>query len=358
MCIFAYRFSSAFLNQYPIETVGESTFACDPGLVNSKFSTSMQSLATPLSDSDQPLFDMLDQQLFTLSITFINTDFSDSNTTLSQVYGTIQVPMAHTSTNQLGLFQVQTNLSTQSLTIQLNVSSDAAVGGVRIGVTGSSMEKDNYRVKEVNFSYVFSYPGRTLTQDPIITLELVKLVNETSPLSSSDKTQYSALWIPTYQVNYDQMFYTEDVFQMYHIQNQTVLTIHISEASYFIHNLQQPITKLYELIFTNILFTTMCIELFALVFLFFKLAILPIVRALIGFCKPPDESKSKKTGTGGGGCSYCRPIDPETLPAYNVPIQRAHADQEPYAIRRNTPSSVGNFEGIAAPADLFSGATG
>jgi hypothetical protein len=91
ICVFAYRFSSEFLHQYPIESVQDSSDACSPTLVNAKFSNTMQSLVTPVSDDDQPLFDMLDQQPFTLSVTFINTNFAQTKTSVSQVFGTFAV---------------------------------------------------------------------------------------------------------------------------------------------------------------------------------------------------------------------------------------------------------------------------
>lgn len=315
----------------------------------------MQSLATPVTEDNQPLFDMLDQQPFTLSVTFINTNFAQSNTSVAQVFGSFVVLLPSISIDDAGLFRVVTNLTTHTISIQMNVSSDSSVGALRVGLTAPSMQNDNYMVKELNFSHVFSYPGRTMTQTPVVGLELVMLVNETAPLSSGDKTQYSALWVPTYSGNYDEIFYPEDVFQLHHTAEQTVVTVKLIEASYFIHNVQAPIVKIAEVIFTNILFTTMCIELFALVFLFFKLAILPLLRAIIGLFKSPEKDQAKKGR--GGGCSYCQPINPETLPAYNVPIQRAQLDQDPCAIRRNVSPNMSDYDGITASADLFSGST-
>jgi hypothetical protein len=49
-------------------------------------------------------------------------------------------------------------------------------------------------------------------------------------------------------------------------------------------NIQKPITDEAELIFTNILFTIVCFEIFGLGFLLFKLIILPLIRHLLDYC--------------------------------------------------------------------------
>ncbi|CAF1140836.1 unnamed protein product [Adineta steineri] len=73
LLIFAYTFSQSYLNQYPIETTSSSTFACDETLRNAKFDTNLQSLSTPRNEEEEPIFNLLDQQQFTLTIDFINT---------------------------------------------------------------------------------------------------------------------------------------------------------------------------------------------------------------------------------------------------------------------------------------------
>ncbi len=342
IAIFAYTFSSGFMHQYPIESAGNATFACDPTLRNAKFSTSMQSLGTPVLDEEQTLFDMLDNQQFTLNIAFINTDFSQQDLAVSQVLGSILLDLTYTTNQTKGILAVSTNLTSHSTTVQFNVSSNSAVGALRVGLTGPSIEKTNYYVQQLNFSSVFNYTNRTVTQNPMITIELIMLINETEPLSSNGDTKYSGIWIPSFVINLDEIFYTDSDFQLYHVNDETVLTVEITEATYYIYNKQEPITKVTELIFTDILFTTMCIELFGLVFLFFKLAILPIIKYIFGFCTRSNKVTPKRnTGGGGGGgvgCPYCRSVDPESLPAYRVPVQRAEEHMPTHAIRRHSPN--------------------
>ncbi|CAF1302102.1 unnamed protein product [Adineta ricciae] len=333
--IFAYRFSSKFMYQYPIETSPDATFACDPTLRNAKFATSMQSLGTPLLDSEQPLFDMLDSQPFTLHVAFISTDFTEDDLTVTQVLGSIRINLPYVANQLDGILYISTNLTSHFTTVQFTVSSGSAVGALRVGLSGPSMEENNYNVKALNFSYAFNHTNRTVTQDPAITIELIKLMNETAPLSNDDDTLYSGIWVPTFIKSDEQLFYTESDFQLYHTGGETVFTVQLSEATYYIYNQQEPITMLTEIIFTDILFTTMCIELFALTFLFFKLAILPLIRVLRGLC-----SKSNKVipkGKSKSYCPHCRSVNGETLQEHKAPVKRAGNATPAFGIRRPIP---------------------
>jgi len=309
----------------------------------------MQSLGTPVLEEEQQLFDMLDSQPFTLNVAFINTDFSPQNLTVYEVLGSILVNLSRTTQATNGMLAASTKVS-HSTTIAFNVSSNSAVGGLRVGLTGPSMAQDNYYVRELNFSYAFNYSNRTTTQNPTITIQLIKLINATEPLSANDETKYSALWIPTFIYNDDQLFYTEDDFELYHVLDNTIFTVEITEATYYIYNEQEPITKVTEVIFTDILFTTMCIELFGLTFLFYKLAISPIIKAILGLCADPNKIKPK--GNGGPGCPHCRSVDAESLPAYRVPTQRIEPDTFTYPIRRQTPD-IAQLQSMATPAEIF-----
>jgi hypothetical protein len=54
------------------------------------------------------------------------------------------------------------------------------------------------------------------------------------------------------------------------------LSIVISETSYYIQNVQSPIARLSEVVFRTLLFSILCLELSALVFLIVKLLIIPL----------------------------------------------------------------------------------
>jgi hypothetical protein len=74
LLLLSYKFISGFLNQYPIESTSPSTFACDTTIRNAQFGTSLQSISTALSNQEQRMFTLLDQQQFILTIDFINTN--------------------------------------------------------------------------------------------------------------------------------------------------------------------------------------------------------------------------------------------------------------------------------------------
>jgi hypothetical protein len=310
----------------------------------------MQSLGTPVLEEQQPIFDMLNNQPFTLHVAFINTDFSPSDLTVSQELGTMLRNLPQTTQTTNGILYASTNFTSHTTTIIFNVSSNSAVGGFRVGLSGPSMTNDNYYLQQLNFSYAFNYSNRTTTQDPLITIQLIKLINLTLPISNGDDNQYSALWIPTFIKDDDQLFYTESDFQLYHVKDNTILTVEITEATYYILNQQSPITKPTEVIFTDILFTTMCIELFALTFLFYKLAIASTIKTIRDLCT--GRNKITPKGNGCPHCPHCQSIDHETLPAHRLPIQRAEQDTQMYPIRRQT-SGISKVHIISVEADMF-----
>lgn len=311
----------------------------------------MQSLGTPPPENLQPIFDILDNQSFTLNVEFLNTAFEEDDLTVSQVLGSILLQIPRVTNMTDGILGVSTNLTSHNTIVAFNLSSSAAVGGFRVGLFGPEINEKNYRVRELDFSYAFNYSNRTTTQDPSITIQLIRLINSTAPLSNDGDGQYSALWIPTFLKNDDQLFYTEADFELYHVKDNTILTVKITEATYYILNTQEPIVKLTKVIFTDILFTTMCIELFALIFLGYKLAMSPIVKRVSHFIRPK-KVKHKGTGSSGHGCPHCQSLDSETLTTSRLPIQRATQETPIYPIRRQT-SDVAKLHTVSASSDLF-----
>jgi hypothetical protein len=76
---FGFWFGSVYLRQYPIETAGDATFACDTTLRNAKFTSSLQLLALLRTEEEETVFELLDQQNWTLRIDFIQTGFTCDN---------------------------------------------------------------------------------------------------------------------------------------------------------------------------------------------------------------------------------------------------------------------------------------
>ncbi len=72
------------------------------------------------------------------------------------------------------------------------------------------------------------------------------------------------------------MFVTSTGYVMSSNLTSTTLTIVISEASYYIKNVQSPIARLPDIIFRLLLFSILCLEISGLIFLIFKLLIIPL----------------------------------------------------------------------------------
>ena len=79
LIVYGFWFGSIFVTKYPIEGSIASDFACDTSLRNAQFSSQLQLLATIRSEEEKPIFNMLDQQSFTMNITFIQTGYTCQN---------------------------------------------------------------------------------------------------------------------------------------------------------------------------------------------------------------------------------------------------------------------------------------
>jgi hypothetical protein len=79
LIVYGYWFGAVFISEYPIETATDANFACDTSLRNAQFSSALQLLTTIKSDAQQPIFTMLDDQVFTMTVTFIQTGYNCSD---------------------------------------------------------------------------------------------------------------------------------------------------------------------------------------------------------------------------------------------------------------------------------------
>jgi hypothetical protein len=106
-----------------------------------------------------------------------------------------------------------------------------------------------------------------------------QIVNQTNPLDSDGLTIYSAIWFATYTARIDELFVSEDRYSFF-TRTQTNLSATISESIYYVKNTQEPIARQTEVIFHNLLFTIVVLELFGLLFLVCKLFLVPLARFL------------------------------------------------------------------------------
>ena len=283
---FAYVFSTLYLQQYPVENAHDSSFACNPNLRNSKFSTQMQVLGIPLSEEVQPIFDMLDKQPYTLNVDFVNTLFRCQNVSIQQTVGTVITLITFQNCSEHGgILSVSVALPFHAISIQIILNDTLTVGGIRTGLSGpEAHDGEYYIVRELGFMQGYAVQNRTLSANPNIQLQLIRLINTTEPLSDGGKAHLSALWIPTFSYVSDQLFLTETQY-VGNSRSQILLTVSLSEKAYFVMNTQTPITKQVEVIFRSILFTIVCLEMFGLLFIIFKLLFVPLFRWIMFNCQ-------------------------------------------------------------------------
>jgi hypothetical protein len=255
----------------------------------------MQALGAAVPDTMEEIFNLLKFQKFTLTVTLLNT-IVDKNISVTQTVGTIVTKLSRDlSVPTSGCLVISCNLTADIATININISTTDLIGGVRIGLSGPGTSDQYNQLKELNFSKSFYISNRTLSQEPYFNIELIQVINETRPLSVSDVSKYSGLWIPTFIKDDDRNFYTLTTYETYHTQLYTILTVDITQAPYYIYNVEKPIIKTTAVIFKNILFATMCMEILAFAFLIVKLAIGPLFRLIIRhICSKKEEEESKE----------------------------------------------------------------
>lgn len=159
------------------------------------------------------------------------------------------------------------------------------IGGLHICLTGPrSISNDStYTVQELNYCGFFYTSNQTIAQTTEFSFDLTKVINQTDALDYSGSTNYSGIWIPT--VTYgsldDHVMYDQRGAYLRYLSTQNIIIISFSETNFYISNEQQPIARMGEIIFHNILFTTTIIGIFALAFLIFKLTLMAILTQIL-----------------------------------------------------------------------------
>lgn len=283
---FSYWFSVSFIRRYPIEKVFEpASFACDQTLINAQFSSGLELLAIPKSEDSQPIFDLLDQQIFQLTVELINTGFNCSwITTQENLLGTKYVPIAsdcQQSTSD-AITSVTFPLPSHQTTVQINMTGPYWIGAIRLCIRGQGQENVSSTLRELDFCQVYTTPNEAIGRLTNIPITFIKNINMTQALDTKDPTLYSGLWMPTFTTVSlsDEAYYTEFGNYLRYTSSLTILQVVLDERPFFIKNIQQPIVRTAELIFHGLLFTSLCIELFAFSFLLTKLLIVPLLRSI------------------------------------------------------------------------------
>ena len=302
---FAFWFGSVYVRQYPIETAGDATFSCDPSLRNAKFTSSLQLLALLRADEEQLIFDLLEDQNWTMTVDFIQTGFQCPEISVQGIIESYRLTLPGSRCFQqrdsstqtwivplpLHTIDVQFNLSGSSSSLSLRWSrclrflGNAYVGALRVCLNGSAIlaNGSSSSVKELFFCQLISSRDQTMSQTTNVHVDLTKSINRTEGLQTSASVSYSGIWIPTLTVKSvnDRLIYEQQGAYLRYLAGQQVVLVSLSETPFFIKNTQEPIARSGEILFHNVLFSTVCIELFALAFLLFKLALLPVFRWIL-----------------------------------------------------------------------------
>ncbi len=297
---FAFAFSNEYLKKYPIETSSPSYFACDTTLRNAKFETNVQSLAIPFASTEQEMFDLLYNQAFTLNLDFINTLVKCDAISIQALFGLTWATIRWlTCDNTNDILTLVIPLPYQHISVQVFLADTKMMGAIRIGMTGPGYEDKNYKLKELDFHQSYSKNGYALSRTLPVAIAISKVINETKPMTG-EESEFSGIYIPTFTVDMNSLFISNDQYVRSAL-TVTTLTIDITETPYYVKNLQEPIARQSEIIFRNLLFTVVCLEIFGLLFITYKLAFKPlyykIIRSKLSdkYKKPVDDKQDNNT---------------------------------------------------------------
>jgi hypothetical protein len=289
LIVFAYVFSNSYFYRYPIEQVsGDFNLACDTTLTNAQFSTGLMAIGIPPNDDIAPIFALIDAQPFTLRIDFINAVFNCTDITVTQIKD-INLPMTIFSCNDTASSaSVLLPLPSQDINLQIELTGRNNIGGFRIGLEAPGVDMENktlnaaYTLFDLAFAQALYVNGRLLTQEPSCTIQITKVINRTYSLEDKGESKFGGIWLPVITGSLDEMFVDENEYK-YGKSSSIVLSIMISETSYYTLNTQWPIASHDEVVFTNLLFTIVCLDIFGLGFLVCKLIIVPLIKRVFGY---------------------------------------------------------------------------
>ena len=277
---FAFAFSREYLQRYPIENSSDSSFFCDRSMRNAKFETSLQSLAIPFARSEQPIVGLLNNQPFVMKIDFVNTFIHcDAVSIQTQVGITWSTLRWRTCENHRSILSLDIPLPYQRLAVQITLADTKTIGALRVGLEGAGANTGRSTLKVLNFSQSIALDGQLLASNLPITLQVTKVINQTLPMTG-DQSDFAAVYIPTFNVDIHSLFLNDEQYIRLAMAS-TILTVIVNETPFYVKNTQQPIAKQSEIVFHNILFFIVCLELFGLFFLTYKLLLRPLVSKVL-----------------------------------------------------------------------------
>ncbi len=172
------------------------------------------------------------------------------------------------------------------------------IGAIRICIKGppATREDSHSSIKALATCQLLSNSDQTMPQTAYFNVDFTKSINRTEGLELNDPITYSGIWIPTLTIKSlnDEFAYEQQGTFLRYLSSQQILFMDFSETQFYIKNVQEPIARSGEIIFHNILFSTVCIELFGLAFLIFKLALLPLIQWAVHKLEHRRQNKTSK----------------------------------------------------------------
>jgi hypothetical protein len=266
---------------------------------NAKFDTNIQSLSIPFKKAEQEMFDLLDDQEFTLNIDFINTLINCNAISVKAQFGLTWSTIRWSHCNNINsILTLSIPLDYQHISVEIFLEDSNTIGALRIGLSGPERTSKEYKLKKLHFYESFSKTGYILSRTLPVSIVMTKVINETKPMEG-EQSEFGGIYIPTFTADNNSLFISNHQY-VRSSSVVTTLTIVISETPYYVKNVQQPIVRQSEVVFRDLLFTVVCLEIFGLVFLSYKLLFKPLYYLIMRKCRNDEEKEvSYKTQTNG-----------------------------------------------------------
>ncbi len=288
---FTFWFAQDFLELYPIENTRKSSASCNENLRNGLYQSSLQLPLPNFDGKPWKIFEMLDKQVFTMTIDLVNTAADCSSITIQQNRPALKYiylsPKSCSLQSDNVTRSIEFLLPSHRANIQMNILGHFFIGAIRICLNGPSEINDVNILQTLNICQLFFTVNQTLSYTSTMDIVLIKVINVTKPLKVGEETIYHGRWSPIFVEHSlsDHLLFEQDGEYLRYLSQPTTLSIQFSEQTTYLQNNQEPIIRQAELAFHSLLFCTLIIELFALTFLFSRLIIIPFVRTIIRLCR-------------------------------------------------------------------------
>ncbi|CAF1503763.1 unnamed protein product [Adineta steineri] len=285
--IYCTIFAIFYFYSYPIEKAEAVDKTCGNTQRNTKFDNALQ---LPLPETDGTywkIFDMLNEQPFTMTIHLVNTRAQCNDITVERNRRTgtplsiVETNCTLSPNNVSGSFSF--NLPTHKSSVRVGINGPYFIGALRICLHGKShAETDDFAVHELHeldVCTLFYANNQTIGRSTDFIVRLIKVINVTKPLHRNDRTYYGGIFAPfiTYtDILSDELYFAEKGEYLRYSSRQTTVNIQLREEIYFVQNNQSPIIRRGALFFHTLLFSISLIEIFAMFFLLYKLWFYPI----------------------------------------------------------------------------------